>query len=321
MNRKKIVSLFVVSLMLIGFIVFPLSGNINVYAGNTITNAKATKILKAVNPHIVSYDVKTHKVTYDNGDFVFVTPPNGKVRNGDDESWKHFIKDRGKIFVVTKHNIAWLIEKKNAILKERGIPTQVNLFANMNNYYSYTTSGEVYVSQYPQKYCTWCGPAATQSAISGWYYRGIGILPPQEDIATTEFRYDGNPVPHDCSGSGVSFNAICYALNGYIFAHWSSDYWYRVLHFYNKDQFKSIVQFDIGYSAPVIFCGNTEYLPAWNHHHAVHYTTVYGFDFSVGTISYTDSADGLSWHSHIPPKNTVTVDEYYNYAKDYAAAG
>ncbi len=76
-------------------------------------------------------------------------------------------------------------------------------------------------------------------------------------------------------------------------------------------------------SAPVIFCGHTRYLTAWGEPKttAVHYTAVYGYNFSSGTISYTDSVNGVKWHKRVPPKCTETLNNYFNYAKEFPAVG
>ena len=332
MSKKRIISLLLVFvLLLISFTVRPMEQNTMVYAGSTLNNKQALTILERINPHIINYDVKTHKVTYDNGDYVFVTPPGGIVRNGD-TTWKYFIEQKGDLRGWLKYNTDEIIRKKTEILKEHGIIVRSSPI-NAKNYDSLPNSGEVYITQFPQEYCPWCGPASTKSAITGWLYsRGIGILPPQDSIAKTEFGYDNNPVPYDndpikCSHDpGVSCNAIAYALNGYIFSQWSNNYWYKEVHFSDTDtrQFKIIVQVDVGEcSAPVIFCGYARYLTAWGEPQtkAVHYTAVYGYNFSSGTISYTDSVNGVKWHKRVPPKCTESLNNYFNYAKEFTAVG
>ncbi|BAL80191.1 C39 family peptidase [Caldisericum exile] len=203
--------------------------------------------------------------------------------------------------------------------------------------YAYTN-----MTQYPQQGCTWCGVAASESVLSSW-----AKYSSQTDIANKEYGYMGLSVPSvsDCNASGVSESAIAYALNGYIFNQWSTSYWYKICHFYSMQDLINLLSADIGAdTAGVVFCGYTEYLPAWNGHHAVHYTAVYGYNLDSSnlgnpTIFYTDSAnglyiylgiktssDGLVNYSMLPAYNSCHLnyssrDSYYQYAYPYPGVG
>lgn len=313
----------------------------NVFAGNgTLTEEKALKELQSVNPNIANYNIKTHLVTFrDHSKPIYVTPKGEHPQNGE-VTWDYFIKQKGNLRGWFKLTPKQMLSEKLRIMYRNGLLKTQSIVPESINY---PNSGYVSLDQFPQERCAWCGVAATESVLSGWseYY------PSQSDIAGREYGYDGTPIPArcDCSSSayGVSENAIAYALNGYIFNQWNSSYWYKISHFNTIQEFLNILGTDIGMlHAGVIFCGYTEHLPAWNHHHAVHYTAVYAYNIGYSTVSYTDSANGLYKYYGIkesqdangnvvnymtlPEYNTCSINgsaenSYYQYAYPYPAVG
>jgi hypothetical protein len=303
-----------------------------------LTAEQALRILQSVNPNIAKYDIETHLVTFKDGSKpVYVTPPGALTQNGE-VTWDYFIEQKGDIRGWFKLPLDKIIAEKKRMLKESGLSISSTTSTTSN--YAY-----VNLTQYPQQGITFCGPAATQSVLSGW---GKNIS--QSDIIQKEYSYDGHSVPPQCPSDywnypGVSENAIAYALNGYIFNQWTSSYWYKISHFYSVQDFINIVQVDIGGNqAGVIFCGDTKYLPAWNGHSTIHYTALYGYNInssnqSYSTVWYTDSANGLYKYcgivqsgdgkvnyQNLPAYNSCYLNassgnSYYQYSYSYPAVG
>ncbi len=322
---KKIKTLFIIAIILFT-LASGVTGTKIAYAGNELTSKQATQILQKINPHIVSYNVDTHEVKYDDGTSVFVTPPNGKTRNGE-VTWKYFLEQKGDLRGWLKMNLSEIIAQKTKYIAEGKKSSEHTIKALPPN------SASVDIEQFPQEWCTWCGPAATESALCSWE-----TFPSQENIAKKEYRYEGvKNIPTDCNckGPGICPNSIAYALNGYARGNWTPNDFYRVTA--SKDivdinQFFHFFATDIGtYGVAFVTCGRTDYLPAWHSHLAIHYTAAYAYQTSsYGVlVSYTDSANGLYYknchvphsqdgkvsYKNLPPYNTVSINAYYNYVK------
>ncbi|MGC9000851.1 hypothetical protein [Caldisericum sp.] len=298
-----------------------------------LTAEDAIKTLQSINPNIANYDIKTHLVTFKNGSKpVYVTPKGEYPQNGE-VTWDYFIEQKGDLRGWSKMSPEEIISRKSEFMIKSGFK---NPKVNTESL-TYSVAAYASATQYPQERCAWCGVAATKTVLSTWSITSISQL----QIAQKEYGFDGTSIPAQCACygvSGVSEDAIAYALNGYIFNQWVNNGWYAVSHFSDKDTFLLYVKTDVDiYHAGLIFCGYTEHLPAWNKHHTVHYTSVYGYSLSSSTISYTDSANGLykycgfTWSSdglvnyeYIPAYNTVGIDSsyynsYYQYAYPYPA--
>lgn len=88
---KKIVLFALILVMLFTLCVHPVFAD-----GPQLTSEDTTRILKALNPHIVSYNVNTHIVTYDNYKPVFVSPLGYHPQNGE-VTWDYFIAQKGDL--------------------------------------------------------------------------------------------------------------------------------------------------------------------------------------------------------------------------------
>jgi hypothetical protein len=322
MKRLVLISLTVL-MFLVGL--FPVKVSADT---GKLTAEQALRILQSVNPNIANYDIETHLVTFKDGSKpVYVTPKGENSQNGE-VMWEYFIQQKGDLRGWFKLTPEKILSEKSRMLKESGIQSIaiMPMFAN---------SGFASLTQYPQERCAWCGVAATESVLSGWRKYIT-----RSAIAQKEYGYDRTSIPAQCdcssSASGVSESAIAYALNGYIFNRWTSSYWYKVSHFYSLQDFINIIGIDVGANqAGVIFCGYTEYLPAWNHHHTVHYTALYGYNLDNSTVAYTDSANGLYKYckietsggtnpvnyKNLPAYNSCNLNSYYQYAYPYPAVG
>lgn len=333
--KKHIISLLIITI--IG-LVFGLSSFSNVMADDgKLTKEEAIKILQSVNPNIANYDIETHLVTFKDGSKpVYVTPKGEHPQNGE-VTWDYFMEQKGDLRGWLKLTPEKILSEKSRMLEKSGI--QSTAVAPM-----VANSGFASLTQYPQERCAWCGVASTQSVLSGW-----SKYIAQSTIAQMEYGYDGTPIPAQCDSSssayGVSESAIAYALNGYIFNKWTSSFWYMVFHFYSLQDFINIIEVDVeGNHAGVIFCGFTEHLPAWNGHHTVHYTALYGYNLDTSNlnnsiVAYTDSAnglykycgivtsgDGLVNYKNLPAYNSCSLNasganSYYQYAYPYPAVG
>ncbi|MGC9073854.1 MAG: hypothetical protein ACP5H0_06845 [Caldisericum sp.] len=266
-----------------------------------LTAEEAIKILQSVNPNIANYDIRTHLVTFKDGSKpVYVTPKGEHPQNGE-VTWDYFVEQKGDLRGWLKLPFEEMIKEKARIVKEfeerNGIIDSGS--GNLTQTTSLPDSKYVSITQYPQECSNWCGPAATESVLSGW---GIGSpsipIPSQSEIASREQIACG-------SNYGASEDNIASTLNWYL-----QENWYSVNHWgYDPQNLWLIVYVDIGYdNAAFVSECDTVYLNDWRNNvsdgktkNRVHYIAIRGYwtptdstptesDWKNATIAYTDSA-------------------------------
>ncbi len=283
---EKLITVTLILVMVFGLMSFRVLAN-----NGELTAEQSLKMLQSVNKNIASYDIKTHLVTYKDGSKpVYVTPPGEHPQNGE-VTWAYFIEQKGDLRGWLKLPLKEIIREKARIVREFKKLHGIDYEAKSSSGYDFPDSYYVSCTQFPQQCNNWCGPAATQSVLSGWGITGLQ----QSDIAQRE------NVPCNVN-YGTSENAIASTLNYYI-----QENWYDVNHW-------GIVLADIGYwETHEAFVGecDTIYLTDWRNNvsdgktkNRVHYIAVRGYwtptdntppdsDWQEADIYYTDSATSI----------------------------
>ncbi len=265
--------------------------------GPQLTSEYATRILKNLNPHIISYNVDTHVVIYDNYKPILVTPPGEPSKNGE-VSWAYFVEKKGDLRGWMKFPLNKVMKEKAQMVREfKKIHGNNNFNPTSYNPGYFPDSSSVSCTQCPQQHGNWCGPAATQSVLSGWGIIGLR----QADLASEE----------GVTNEGTSPEKIAMTLNDK-----TGTSFYEVDHFnWNDAQtLWSYVLVDIGYwETHEAFVGevDTIHLTDWRNKvedgktkNRVHYIAIYGYwtptdstppesDWQNANIYYTDSATSL----------------------------
>jgi len=305
--RKLIVVLVILTVMLSLVSFDALADN------GKLTVEEAIKTLQSINPNIANYDIEAHLVTFKDGSKpVYVTPKGEHSRNGE-VTWEYFIKQKGDLRGWLKLPKEKIIEEKMKMIREFQKRHGISFNTTSS---SGTCPDSWYVScyQFPQKCNNWCGPAATESVLSGW---GIGSpttpVPSQSEIADREGVSCG-------SDGGASENSIASTLNYYL-----QENWYGVNHWgYDPQNLWLIVYVDIGYddSGFVSEC-DTVYLKDWRENvsdwenNRVHYIAVRGYwtptdgipvenDWKKAKIACTDSATSI-----YPALHAYATENFY----------
>ncbi len=291
---KKLITVTLILVMVFGLMSFRALAN-----NGELTAEQSLKMLQSVNKNIASYDIKMHLVTYKDGSKpVYVTPPGEHPQNGE-VTWAYFIEQKGDLRGWLKLPLKEIIREKARIVREFKKLHGIDYEAKSSSGYDFPDSYYVSCTQFPQDCNNWCGPAATQSVLSGWGITGLQ----QSDIAQRE------NVPCNVN-YGTSENAIASTLNFY-----TGTTFYSVTHFYNEQQLWGIVLADIGYwETHEAFVGecNTIHLTDWRenvsdgptNNSRVHYIGVRGYwtptdstppdsDWQEANIYYTDSATSI----------------------------
>jgi|GEM_PF-2533662 len=313
--------LVLISLTVLMFLVslFP----VKVSADNgKLTAEHALRILQSVNPNIANYDIETHLVTFKDGSKpVFVTPKGENPQNGE-VSWEYFIQQKGDLRGWLKYPVEKMVEEKTRMIRD--FKTKHGITFSTTASTGYPDSAIVdNCKQFPQQCNNWCGPAATESVLSGW---GIGSpsipVPSQSEIASREGV--------TCNSNyGTKEDGIANTLNYYI-----GENWYYINHWgYDPQNLWLIVYVDIGnYEAFVSEC-DTIYLRDWREnvsdgktYNRVHYIAVRGYwtpsdstpvenDWQKATIAYTDSATSIhpELHAYVSGQNFYCGVTYTQY--------
>jgi hypothetical protein len=273
-----------------------------------LTAEDAIKTLQSINSNIANYDMKTHLVTFKDGSKPeYITPKGEHPQNGE-VTWDYFIEQKGDLRGWLKYSVEEIIKRKREIKiefeKNNGVSSS-DIQPFTSYYPDYYTVG---ITQYPQQHSNWCGPAATQSVLSGWGITNVS----QSTLANEEGIPNGNE-PY-----GASYDSIANALNN----HTNSTF-YQVTSFgiqsfeTGKQELWNIILMDIGdCQEALVGCVDTIYLTDWRNNvsdgktlNRVHYIGIRGYQTPVGgtpvqndwpsaDINYTDSATSIHPNLH-----------------------